>query len=432
MATRPDALPAKVWAKLNDMQRQYAATAWPAFSDEDKNDILAEYGKNNIKDCVDLLTLGMSEATGKPAAAVEPPANLADMPTDVVDYIKGEAAKVTPELSQFVHETVDMQIENDSRKIILFQKIDEAGLDVPAMDTKPDATANTAAKRLGDVYFVPKFSKKGEALEPQMRHRLHDLADVLFGNGYVKEVNRLNGMGDDAIGEYGKNKHTDELALAKKRLSVLRKKFAEACEAVVSYRGANDLNGINIVVSNSKSPKPFMLQEILGVDKNGIPAPGRNELISLADLEAYRPTIAKEMFDTGNAKKSDGTSGTMYDAIRASRPPKKKRGSGQRGQGQATGAAAAHGNDISIKNVAQYESAAAEEAAYIDTPGFKADWLKAVNAKDGGMDFLLSERAKYKFLDQMFGMNDGELMKKAGAELDARMTQAKATEVKAA
>lgn len=439
VATRPEGFPQKVWAKLDDAGKVHAAKVWATLpathaTEISKDDVIQA---SSVADAIEtLMAVGNdAETTGDARKGLEPPASFDDMPADVQAWMTEEASKVTPELSAYVHETVEAQIANDERKIILFTMIDEAGLDVPGMDTKPDPKANSMAARLGDVYQERKFSAKGEELDPQTRHRLHDMADKLFGNGYVKEVKRLSEMSKEAVAEYGDNLHAIDLALAKKKLSVLRRKFAEAADAVVAYRASNNLAGIDVVISNSKSPKPFLLRERMLdkngntlKDKDGLPKLGRSTSISLADLEAFRPTVAVDKLTAGEIKKADGSPGTMYDAIRASRPPKKKRGA--KTQGTAAGGMPV-GNDVSVNNINQWESASADEANLIEQHGFMADWLKRVNDpdKEAGNAFLLSEYAKYKFYDRTFGMNNSELMTRAGALLDAKAT---ATKIKAA
>lgn len=290
--------------------------------------------------------------------------------------------------------------------------------------------ANSPAKRLGDVYFVPRVSKKGKPLDDARRHRLHDIFDVVFGSDYVAKVNALDNMSADSVGDMGEEKYDEDRALAKKRLATGRKYFTEAAGALVAFRGINELSGVRVRLYEdakgnlSRSPVPFQLAEMT-TDKNGKQEIGRTAAISLTDLEAYQPDRAKERLDKGESK-------TMYDAVRASKPPKKKRGTGQGQQGKAGGATSAQGNDVVIRNIEQYESASAETAAYTETPGFKADWLKRINDPEGGEDFLLSEVAHFKFLDKMLGMNGGEMLKKAGTILDARAEKATPAQQQAA
>jgi hypothetical protein len=420
MTTRPTSFPSKLWASklMDDKLKAAVAKAWDNdVSDSDKADIKNE-GDQAV--AIDILKAAIDyDETGKtPDKAMESPAPMTAFTGDVAAWIKEQKAKVTPELSTFVHDTVDLQLKNDERKILLFVEIDKAGLDVPAMDSKPDPTANTAAKQLGDYYEVP-----GKTLDskPVPRHRLHDLADQLFGNGYVAEVTKLEGMGDDAIKDYGTNKYREDLGTAKKKLSVLRRKFSEACDAVVAYRECNALGGIVVIVGNTKSPTPFQLRELTGK-----PAPhdiDRTTPITIAELEAYRPKTAKELFDGGKLKRagSETEPGTMYDAIRGSRPPKKPRGTGKQGQGQKEGTTSAAGKDVTINNINQWESGSADMAAMVEATGTMGDWLKRANDPDKAAAdaFLLSEYKIMKFHDRVFSMNDSALMKRAAALLEA-------------
>jgi hypothetical protein len=416
MVDRPMALPVKVWAKLDDKQKAYVSTAWDGMKDGDKNDIIEE---KVLQDAIDMLLVDMPSGNGhgKTETGDQAPADLTAMTPDVADYIKSVAAKVTDEMKKDMSDSIEMKIEADFRRIKLFIDMDAIGLDLPAPDSKPDVTANSPARKLGDIYYVPRTSKKGKPLDDAKRHRLHDIFDVVFGADYVAKVNSFAQMNADAIGDIGEEKYDEDYALAKKRLAIGRKYFTEAAGALVAFRAINDLPGVRVRTYKdpkgnvSRSPVPFQLAEMKVGPDGKLTEIGRTQAISLTDLEAYQPEKAKERFD----KKE---SPTMYDAVRASKPPKKKRvpnaGTGTRG------ATSAQGNDVVIRNVEQYESASAETAAYVETPGFKADWLKRINDPDGGEDFLLSEVAHFKFLDKMLGMNGGELLKKAGTILDAR------------
>lgn len=407
MSVKPDTLNLKVWAKLDDIQKEYVAQHWPTMTEQDRIDVNTEVS-NSVAAAIELLVIDMPEDF---SYSGEPPVTVAE-PTDVKSYIDSIYKAVDDEAQELMADVISHDMERNRKKIALLVKLVDLKLDLPIYDSSPNVESNSMAAKLGDAYWVP-APTKNDPSKMTKRHRLHDLFDQVFGVKLLSEVDRLDNLSDDAQKTIGEAEYRKDKMAARKMLSVGRSRFAEVASAVSAFEAINTLPGVKLSIMNdadggySRSPTPIQLANTETFTSCAI---------SVSDLEAYRADVAKELVANGKYK-------TMYEAVIKSKPVKKRKAKTPE---QNAGGSNVQGNDTKVANINQWESAAADEAALTETAGFVGEWLKRANDPDkaNADSFLLSEYKKVKFYDRVFGMNGGALMKRAGELLDAEATAA--------
>lgn len=395
---------------------------WMKYSANER-DIICDLSEADYK----AMLAEQANGDGEKKTVAAAPVDTHEPPKDVAEWAQGIASKFDDAFRADIIAGIRLKKDTVHKVLDYVGHIERLKLALPRWGSTKPKDSNLPDEAF-DTYQEQRHNKKGKLLDPVTRHRIDDVFNAAFP-ALFNAVKTLQDMGDDAVKAMGENTYDEKLADAKFELNTGRNYFSDAAEVHSIWKAVNGVPGVRVAPhtkgdgSIEHKPFPWRLQDVI-LNSDGTVKDVRDGCnISTRDLQGYRPEVVNDMMQQKDEKGAPKYAST-YQALLNSQKPRKPRKTGG-ATGVAGGTKAAQ---TAVRNINDYESAAADEAGLIETPGFKAEWLKLVNDPDQSTAdaFLLTEWNKYKFLDRMFSMDANALATRAGKLADAASEKAKA------